>query len=67
VIDPDDVFDNTSATVLLIGFAAVDSSAELLDVDVRSVDPGRMNRLKFPMAYTRLGMLLMVQGVVLLL
>ena len=50
MIEPDDVFDNTSATVPLVGFAAVDSRLELLDVEVSSVEPGRMNRLKFPIA-----------------
>ena len=45
VIELVDVFDNTKATVPLVGLAAVDSRLELLDVEVNSTDPGRIKRL----------------------
>ena len=55
VIELVDVFDNTSATVPLVGRTAVDSRLELLDVEVSSTEPGRMKRLNCPMVYTRFG------------
>lgn len=50
VMDPEEVLDKTNASFPVVGSAAVDSSTVLLDVEVSSVDPGRMNRLKFPIA-----------------
>jgi hypothetical protein len=46
LIDPDDLLDNTNASLPLTGIAAVDSRLVLVDVDVSRVEPGRMNRLK---------------------
>lgn len=48
VSDCVDVFDNTRATDPLVGFAAVDSRLELLDVEVISTEPGRIKRLNWP-------------------
>jgi len=45
-----DVFDNTKATVPLVGLTAVDSRVELLEVEVSNTEPGRMKRLNCPMA-----------------
>ncbi len=45
VSEPVDVLESTSATVPLVGRAAVDSMLELLEVDFSSTDPGRMKRL----------------------
>ena len=49
VIELVDVFDNTKATVPLVGLTAVDSKVELLDVEVSNTEPGRMKRLNWPM------------------
>ncbi len=55
VIELVDVFDNTRATVPLVGLAAVDSRLELLDVEVSRTEPGLINRLNCPIPYARLG------------
>ena len=44
-----EVFDKTRATAPVVGFAAVDSRLELLEVDVTSTEPGRIKRLNCPM------------------
>ncbi len=55
MMDLVEVLVSTSATFPLVGLTAVASRFELLEVVVRTVEPGRMNRLKFPIAYTRFG------------
>jgi hypothetical protein len=55
VIDCADVFDKTRATAPVVGFAAVDSRLELLDVEGISTEPGRMKRLNWPIVYSRFG------------
>jgi len=55
VMDDLDVFASASVTLPLVGITAVASMLELLELEVSTTDPGRMNRLKFPIAYTRFG------------
>ena len=50
-----DVFDKTNATVPVVLRAPVTSILELLEFEVSSAAPGRMNRLNCPMVYTRFG------------
>ena len=55
VMDDLDVFASASVTLPLVGITAVASMLELLELEVSTTDPGRMNRLKFPIAYARFG------------
>jgi len=50
VTDLDEVLVSTSATFPLVGLTAVAWMLELLEVVPTTTDPGRMNRLKFPIA-----------------
>ena len=55
VMDCLELFVRTIVTMPLVGLTAVTCKLELVELEPRITDPGRMNRLKFPRAYARFG------------